>query len=362
MPYAVAAMSSLESLGYDPYFAAQMELLEEPDLVPARVLSDGRDTYHLAGCRAHLGELSGKLRHQIKPLARPVAGDWLAVEDGEELAVVRHVLDRRTLLTRRAAGSERRGQNVAANVDVFLVVTSVHKDFSVRRLERYLAAVWDSGASPVVVLNKIDLGGEIDAAVEQIHAVDPTAEVALVSAATGAGVDDLRSHVGSGRTVGLVGSSGVGKSSIINRLLERELQPVKELRKNRKGRHTTTRRELVPLPGGGVLLDTPGMRELGLFVDPGTVDAIFAEIAALASGCRFNDCTHNGEPGCAVEAAAAAGELDAERLASYRKLQRETAAMERLRDPEMAGRAKRRWREIQKSMKARAKMDPKFRD
>ena len=362
MPYAPATMSTLESLGYGPFFAAQMEILDRPELTPARVLSDGRDSYHLIGCRAPLGELSGKLRHDLKPLARPVAGDWLAVEDGEDLAVIRHVLDRRTILTRRAAGSERRGQNVAANVDVFFVVTSVYKDFSVRRIERYLAAVWDSGATPAIVLNKIDLGGDIESAVEQIRSADPGVAVALVSAATGEGIDSLRTHIEAGATVGLVGSSGVGKSSIINRLLDRELQPVRELRRNRKGRHTTTRRELVVLPGGGVLLDTPGMRELGLFIDEGGVDAIFKEIAALAEACRFTDCSHSGEPGCAVESAAATGELDPSRLASYRKLQKEIAAVERLRSPEIAGRAKRRWKSIHKEYRAWSKASPKHRD
>ena len=177
---------------------------------------------------------------------------------------------------------------------------------------------------------------------------------------TGDGTDALRAHLGRGTTVAFVGSSGVGKSSLINRLLGGEVQRIGSLRKDGRGRHATTRRELIELPGGGILIDTPGMRELGLLEDAGGIDAGFADITALAERCRFSDCGHEGEPGCAVEAAVAAGELDAARLAGYLKLQREIASAEQRRDPALAGRAKRRWKLIHKSLRARSKIDPKL--
>jgi len=351
---------SLVSLGYGPYFSAQLELLDRPDLVPARLLSEGRDVCHLGGTVAALGELSGKLRRELGPLDRPAVGDWVAVADDGHRAIIHRVLDRRSALLRRAAGSSGAGQVVAANVDLFFVVTSANLDFNPRRLERYLAAVWDSGASPVVVLNKIDLAGDLDALAAELEAVALGVPIARVSATTGAGLDELRAHLAPGLTIALIGSSGVGKSSIINRLLGDDSLAVQGLRNDDKGRHTTTRRELLLLPGGGILIDTPGMRELGLIEDAGGIDASFADIAELAAGCRFADCGHDAEPGCAVTAAIATGELPADRLASYRKLLREVAAAERLRDPAKARRSKQRWKAIHMAMRARKKVDPKL--
>lgn len=378
---------SLESLGYGPYFSAQLELLNRPELVPARVVSDGQTLFHLGGARAPLGELSGKLRqgltpsgggarkgavrdssvgleataHGPMPLERPVAGDWVAIADDAERAVIHHVLERRTAMIRRAAGSASSAQVVAANVDVFFVVTSANRDLNVRRIERYLAAVWSSGARPVIVLNKIDLGSDPAALTAELGPAALGVPVVPVSAMTGEGMDELRAHIALGATVGFVGSSGVGKSSLINRLLGREMQEVRELRADERGRHTTTRRELIEVPGLGVLLDTPGMRELGLVADDGGIEAGFADVAELAERCRFGDCRHAGEPGCAVAEAVARGELDEARLASYHKLQREVAAAERLRDPAIASQTKRRWRSIAKAMRARSKLDPKQR-
>lgn len=353
-------MTDLAALGFDEFFAARLAELGHPEWVPARIAAEGQNSFHLLGCRAPLGDLPGRLLHGMSKLERPVVGDWVAVVDGAERATIQHVLERRTLLIRRAASTRSEGQIVAVNVDVFFVVTAVNRDFNERRLERYVAAVWNSGAEPVVVLNKVDLGADLTPMLEAIARAAIGVPVVCVSAVTGEGLDALREHIAPGRTVGFIGSSGVGKSSLTNRLIGREVQAVGGLRDDERGRHTTTARQLIQLPEGGVLIDTPGMRELGLLEDAGGVDQSFADVLAFAERCRFRDCRHEGEPGCAVEAAVAAGELPAERLASYHKLQREIAAIERSRDPILAERSKARWKAIHKAQRARAKIDPKL--
>ena len=353
-------MTTLASLGFDDFFASQLKRLGDPQYVPARVIAEGQSSFHLAGCRAPLGDLSGKLLGSLTKSERPVVGDWVAVIDGKDRASIQRVLERRSTLLRRAAGTLAEPQVIAVNVDVFFVVTAVNREFNERRLERYVAAVWNSGAEPVVVLNKVDLESDLDALLEAIDRAAIGVPVVRASAATGAGVEELRAYIAPGKTVGFIGSSGVGKSSLTNRLLGREVQAVGGLRNDERGRHTTTARQLVELPGGGVLIDTPGMRELGLLDDIGGVETSFADIAAFAERCRFRDCAHESEPGCAVLAAVAGGELPAERLASYRKLLAEIAAAERKRNPVLAGRSKARWKEIHRAMRARAKVDPKL--
>jgi ribosome biogenesis GTPase / thiamine phosphate phosphatase len=353
-------MTTLASLGFDEFFATQLEVLGHSEWAPARIVAQGQSSFHLAGCRASLGDMTGRLFRSLHKLERPVVGDWVAVVDGTDRAKIQHVLDRRTTLLRRAAGTVSEGQIVAVNVDTFFVVTAVNRDFNERRLERYVTAVWNSGAQPVVVLNKVDLDADLPPLLEAIDRAAIGVPVVRVSAVSGEGLDGLRSHIGSGRTVGFIGSSGVGKSSLMNRLLGRDVLAVGDLRDDERGRHTTTARQLIELPEGGVLIDTPGMRELGLIDDAGGIDASFADVLAFAEQCRFRDCQHAGEPGCAVEAAVAAAELPAERLRSYHKLQREIAAVERSRDPILAGRTKARWKAIHKSLRARAKIDPKL--
>jgi ribosome biogenesis GTPase len=351
-------LSTLASLGFDDFFSSQLAALEGNGWVPARVSAEGQSSFHVAGCRAPLADLSGKLRESQSKLERPVVGDWVAVIDNPDRASIQHVFERRTTLLRRAAGTTGEAQVVAVNVDVFFVVTAVNRDFNERRLERFVAAVWSSGAEPVVVLNKIDLAVELDPMLEAIERVAIGVPLVRVSAASGAGLDELRAHILPGRTVGFIGSSGVGKSSLTNRLIGKDVQAVAGLRSDDRGRHTTSARQLIELAEGGILVDTPGLRELGLLDDAGGVEASFVDVEAFAENCRFRDCKHEGEPGCAV--AIVSGELPAERLASFRKLVRELAAGERKRDPILAGRTKARWKEIHRAMRARAKIDPKL--
>jgi ribosome biogenesis GTPase / thiamine phosphate phosphatase len=351
---------SLVDLGFRPFFAEQLERLARPDLVPARIAADGQNAWHLVGCRAAVGELSGRLRNELVGINRPAVGDWVAVADGDERAIIHHVFERKTAMVRRAAFTTIKSQMIGANVDVFCVVTSANHDLNVRRIERYLAAIWDSGATPVIVLNKVDLVDDVAPMLDEIEAVALAVPIVQVSALTGTGLDGLRSHVGKGTTVALIGSSGVGKSSLINRLLGRETQQVKAVRDDdARGRHTTTRRELIVLPDGGVLIDTPGMRELGLTEDGGGVDATFADIAAIIEACRFFDCRHESEPGCALREALAVGAIAPERWESYRKLQREVAAFEARQDPVLAAERRREWKVITKAMRAQSKVTRK---
>jgi ribosome biogenesis GTPase len=350
---------TLASLGFDDFFARQLAELDRA-WVPARIVAEGQSSFHVAGCTAPLADLSGRLLRGLDKVTRPVVGDWVAVVDGADRASIQHVCDRRTTLMRRAAGTKSEPQVLAANVDVFFVVTAANRDFNERRLERYVTAVWSSGAEPVVVLNKIDLDDDVAPMLEAIERAAIGVPVVRASAATGAGLDELRAHLRPGRTVAFIGSSGVGKSSLTNRLLGRDVQAVAGLRGDDRGRHTTTSRQLIELAQGGVLIDTPGMRELGLLEDDGGVDTSFADVAAFAERCRFRDCRHDGEPGCAVVAAVESGALPAERLASYHKLQREIAAAERARNPALAAQTKARWKATERAQRARSKLDPKF--
>jgi ribosome biogenesis GTPase len=353
-------LDHLEALGFTPFFRDRFERLGQPDLVPARIASEGRGIYRLLGCRAVRGELRGRLRAELTPAERPAVGDWVAVRDGDDLAIIHDVLERRTVLIRRAAGTAADAQVVAANIDRVFVVTAVTRDYNPRRIERYLAAVWDGGAEPVVVLNKVDLEADTGAMLVELAAVAPGVPVIRTSTVTAEGLDELRGCLAPGKTVGLVGSSGVGKSSIVNRLLAADAQDTRETRRDEKGRHTTTRRDLIQIPGCGLLIDTPGMREFGLVEDGGGVETLFADIVEIAAQCHFRDCSHQGEPGCAVIAAVEAGELDDQRLGSYQKLQREIAAAQRRRDPVQAHNTKKRWKSIHKDIRRLYRDNPKY--
>ncbi len=344
---------SLENLGFGPFFSAQYELLPNSSgLTPARIIADNRGIYRLMGCHAFLGELSGRLRNELHPEQLPTTGDWVAVADDSERAIVHHVFDRKTGLFRKAVGSSGRGQLLAANVDTFLIVSSANQDFNIRRLERYLTAVWDSGARPVLVLSKIDLAENLDIYRQGLEAIAWGVPVVELSAYSGAGLEELLQHLPAGETAALIGSSGVGKSSLLNALASQTIQDAREIRNDGKGRHTTTGRMLSLLPGGQIVIDSPGIRELGLWAGEEALETTFNDISAFAEDCRFRDCLHQGEPGCAVLSAVQRGELGEDRYQSYLKLQAELAALERRRDPTQANNSKRRSKHIAKQVRA----------
>jgi ribosome biogenesis GTPase len=320
--------------------------------IPARVLVQQRGIYGLICDTGELtGQCAGRLLHDAPAGGLPVVGDWVAItaRPADHAATIHGVLPRRTCFIRRAAGGAAE-QIIAANVDVAFLATSVNADLNPRRLERYLAAAWASGATPVVVLTKSDLTADAQAAVAAVEQVALGVTVLAVSAATGAGLAELAAYLRPGRTCVVVGSSGVGKSTLVNTLAGTRLMATGEIRQqDARGRHTTTHRELFLLPGGALLLDTPGMREFGLTDAPDGLDAVFDDIAALAATCRFSDCSHGTEPGCAVRGAIDAGTLDAARWKSYGKLQRELAREARAANPLARAAVQRRWAVISKA-------------
>ena len=346
-------MSLRERYGWNDFFAQQTGPEDGAGLQWARVVEEQRGLYRVAGDADGWAEVSGRFRHDAAHAADyPAVGDWVGVEHG----IIHRRLERRSTISRAAAGRAVDQQVLAANVDTVFLVTALGEDLSARRLERYLTMVWDAGAVPVVLLNKSDLCEDPELVHGSVRARLATIDVFLVSAlqAEGfGGLDALAPYLRPAQTVALLGSSGVGKSTLINRLLGREALKTSAISEAvGKGRHTTTSRQLVELPGGALLIDTPGMRELQPWADGSAVDAVFDDITALAGECRFTDCAHTGEPGCAVRTAVEAGRLDADRLENYRRLGREAAFEERKRNKAAASEQKRRWKQIHQAQKA----------
>ena len=329
-------MLTLKNLGWDDRFEAELRACGDGGLRPARVAVAHNAFYQLGTADGEvMAEVAGRLRHRAAGAdARPVVGDWVAVRPGANgSATIEAVLPRRCCFSRKAAGEPTRRQLVAANIDTVLLVSGLDHDFNLRRIERYLVAIRNSGAAPVLVLNKADLCADSEARRAAAAALAPEAPLHVIEALRPGGAEPLRRHLPAGRTGALIGSSGVGKSTIINGLLGRERQRTAAVRRrDGRGRHTTTQRELILLPGGGLLIDTPGMRELQLWEDADALDDAFDDIRALAADCRFRDCGHDGEPACAVRRAVETGRLDAARLDSFRRLRREREAARQRRD------------------------------
>jgi ribosome biogenesis GTPase len=344
----------LSQLGWDAAYARDFSAFRARGAVPARVVAEHRDRYVVWGADGERAAvLAGRLRHQARAREElPATGDWVAVDEGRGTAAIHAVLPRRGLFRRKAAGDTTEAQVLAANVDTALIAAALPGDVNARRIERYLALAWESGAVPVVVLTKADLADDVDAALRGVRAVAPGVEVAAVSAVTGMGVDDLARWLKPGRTAVLLGSSGAGKSTLTNLLLGAEALRTGAVREDGKGRHTTTHRQLVRLASGALLIDTPGMRELQLWTADAGLESAFADVEALAARCRFGDCAHGAEPGCAVRAAAESGTLDSDRLESWRRLRRELDWLELRQDEAAAAAERARVRTIHRAQRA----------
>lgn len=342
---------SLEDLGWSPFFSANLDH-GDSSLLPGRVSSQHRDLYRVLTADGELVcSIAGRLRnHAFLASDLPAVGDWVLLGRREQSrGAIHRLLPRRSKLSRRAAGIRNHEQIIAANVDTVFIVASLDHDFSLRRMERYLSLVAGSGAQPVLVLSKCDAAGDAEAKRVSAEVIAQGAPVHLVSAHDGTGLDELRTYLQRGCTVAFVGSSGVGKSTLINALFGADVQLTRAVRNSdSKGRHTTTYRRLVPIPGGAMLLDTPGMREIQLWADDDSLDTSFADIAAAANECRFRDCTHHHEPGCAVRERA-----DPDRLAGFHKQQKELAYLHRQTNQQAARAEKQKWKAIHKAMRNR---------
>ncbi len=340
----------LSALGFGPFFEQQLQPSDGDRVIPARIAAEHRGAYEVwSGTGSGRAQLAGRLRLELDEAVSPGVGDWVVVKDNpdsDHTTLIERVLARRTVFTRGAAGREARAQVVAANVDLVLAVCGLDSDFNVRRIERYLARIWASGAQPSVILNKADLCDDLAGRVADVEARCPGVPIHATSALHAEGIETVRACIRDGMTVAFVGSSGAGKSTLVNALLGEDRMRTGEVRESDgRGCHVTTHRQLVLLPGGGLLLDTPGMRELQL-VDEEGLGTVFGDIAALAAGCRFRDCSHEAEPGCAVKQAVASGELDAERLEHFRKLDREARAFELRHDARKRKQAGRVWGQL----------------
>ncbi len=338
----------LGELGWQPAFADPLE----PHQLPARVVAQHRGQVVV---RAEHGELRVRLPGRFRYEGLDVAvGDWLAIAgDG----VVQAVLPRRSAIVRDAAGLATAAQILAANVDVAFVVSSLGPDLEPRRLERFLVSIWESGASPEIVLTKADRLDDPWPLVAEVEEVALGVPVHVVSAVTGQGCAALRARLLPGTTAVLLGSSGVGKSTLLNRWVGSHVMATSETRADDdEGRHTTTHRQLFVLPGGGCVIDTPGLRELQLWaLGEEAVEGAFADVEELAGECRFGDCSHAGEPGCAVRAALDSGALPWPRFESWQKLRRELRAVAIRRDARLRREERRRWQQLARDAQARAR-------
>jgi ribosome biogenesis GTPase / thiamine phosphate phosphatase len=345
----------LEQLGWDGAWADLFVPWAAGGHRPGRVVAAHRGGDLVATAQGELlAQATGRLRHLAGPSVAdlPAVGDWVAVRDGR----IHAVLPRRTAVTRRTPGSNAGEQVLAANVDLVVVVVAPGRDANPRRVERLLALAWESGGQPVVVLGRADLcpdwGTDVGTELAGLAAVAPGVRVLALSCYTGQGVDEIGALLAPGHTAVLLGSSGVGKSTLVNRLAGRDLLATGEVRDDGKGRHTTTTRQLVALAGGGLVIDTPGLRELGLWTNGAGTAAAFDDVEALAAGCRFDDCRHRTEPGCAVLEALEDGRLAADRFAAWEKLQRELAWAERRADPLAAANRRREIRALSRNVRA----------
>ena len=324
---------NLNEYGWDGHFEEAFSKYNNDELIPARIVADYGQSVRVI---AQDGEIDVQ-RHIHEERAFGV-GDFVALRYSAESFryFIEHLLPRKTMFSRVAAGQVLKEQIVAANIDWVFIMQSLNHDFNLRRLERYMIAAWESGAMPVVVLTKSDLCEDVESKINEAFQVAVGANIHAVSAVSRQGLDEIRSYFKVGKTVALMGSSGVGKSTLVNVMAGKEILKTQEvLRDDDRGRHTTTHRELVLLPDGGLVMDTPGMRTMGMWQAEAGMDSIFGDIEELAEQCRFRDCVHEKEPGCAVKAALEDGTLESERWESYKKLKKEMAHLDRKKEQKL---------------------------
>jgi len=352
---------TLAELGWNDFFAEAFAPYAAEGCVPARVTLELKGFFEVTGeSGARLGEVTGKFIHDARTAAQyPAIGDWVAVmpQPGDDTrANIHAVLPRRTKFSRKTVGEQVTEQVVAANVDTVFLVSGLDGNYHLHRLERYLAAAWASGAEPVVLLNKADLNDDTATITAGIAGIAPNVPVFVVSAQTRRGLKALASYLQPGKTIALLGSSGVGKSTLINRLVGERVQDTQEVREaDNKGRHTTTQRELFVAPSGVIVIDTPGMREISPWDAGAGINAAFDDVAAVAARCKFRDCAHTVEPGCAVQAALADGSLTTERWQAYLRMQRASAYEARRTNPAAQLRQKVDYKKITKALRGRVR-------
>lgn len=348
------AIPQLASLGWDDWFAERFAPFQDDANVPARVLADYGAEYLVHDGATSLRAVSSRnLRNDGGPL--PAVGDWVALKHREPAAAIHGIVERRTSFSRKVAHLETKEQVLAANVDVAFIVASA-QDVNARRIERYLTMAWQSGAAPVVVLTKSDIAESPRELLLELESAAVGTPVLVTSAVTGEGVEALAEQLRPARTGVLLGPSGAGKSSLINRMTGSELMKTRDVHRTGEGRHMTTHRELVQIVEGGMIIDTPGLREAQLWVGEDGLANLFEDIEQLATECRFSDCGHRSEPGCAIKTAIATGELDSQRLESYRKLQRELRSVAAKSDARIRIEERRKWKQIAMSNKVRTKL------
>ncbi|WP_044207198.1 ribosome small subunit-dependent GTPase A [Coleofasciculus chthonoplastes] len=347
---------NLDSLGWSEFFANSLNPQWQESYTIGRVALEYKNTYRLY---TEQGELSakviGKLRYQATGRQDfPAVGDWVVIRltnEGKQ-AIIHSILPRKSQFSRKTVGAKTEVQIIATNIDTIFLVSGLDGDFNLRRIERYLLLVWESGANPVIVLNKADLGEDIAEKREAVEAIAFGVPVIILSAVKNQGLEALTPYLKPGQTVALLGSSGVGKSTLVNQLIGQVVQAVGEVRSDDcKGRHTTTHRQLIPLPSGGLLIDTPGMRELQIWADEESLADTFTDIDTLAQHCRFRNCKHQDEPGCAVQQALENGTLDEQRFLNYQKLQKELHYLARKQDQKASLAEKEKWKKITKVLR-----------
>ncbi len=352
---------SLEDYGWSDFFSQYYDEYREQGLCPGRITLVHRGIYRLQTGEAEIdASTTGRLRHLADDASQfPVVGDWVAcrVDETSSMALIQQILPRKTKLSRKVAGDRTEEQVVAANVDTVFLVMGLDGDFNLRRMERLLTTSWEGGVLPVIVLNKEDLASDPEARRRDVEAIAPGVPVLMLSALEGRGMDQLQSFLRECETVALIGSSGVGKSTLINRLLGSEQMRTRDVRAgDDRGRHTTTHRQMFRLPGGGLLIDNPGIREVQLWGSEGGLQTSFEDIEGLATDCRFRDCTHQSEPGCAVAEAVEDRRLAPERLENFRNLQRELDYLVRKQDEGVERAERNKWKVIQKAYKKSKKL------